>query len=103
METAEGTCILAEDRELPREPAEDAILTFKFNFGARRTSVECSDNIQSLNIFPNRSAFETYMRRTSLPSGHRLSDSGLFQSQKAKAKVKIRIWGTFQVLLNYDD
>ena len=36
METAEGTCILAEDRELPREPAEDAILTFKFNFGEKR-------------------------------------------------------------------
>ena len=36
VETAEGTCILAEDRELPREPAEDAILTFKFNFGEKR-------------------------------------------------------------------
>ena len=36
VETAEGTCILAEDRELPREPAEDAILTLKFNFREKR-------------------------------------------------------------------
>ena len=50
-----------------------------------RTSVECSDNIQSLNIFPDRDKFESYMRRTSLAGPHRLSDSGLFQSQKAKA------------------
>ena len=54
----------------------------------RRTSVECSDNIQSLNIFPGRDKFESYMRRTGGGNGpHRLSDSGLFQSQKAKAKA----------------
>ena len=52
----------------------------------RRTSVECSDNIQSLNIFPGRDKFESYMRRSG-NGPHRLSDSGLFQSQKAKAKA----------------
>ena len=50
--------------------------------------MECSDNIQSLNIFPGRDKFESYMRRTGNGNGpHRLSDSGLFQSQKAKAKA----------------
>ena len=56
--------------------------------------MECSDNIQSLNIFPDRDKFESYMRRTSLAGPHRLSDSGLFQSQKAKAKAsapKVRL------------
>ena len=53
-----------------------------------RTSVECSDNIQSLNIFPDRDRFEGYVRRTSLGGGpNRLSDSGLFQIQKAKEKA----------------
>ncbi len=78
VETAESSCIL--DRKLPDQPTEDAILRFRMDFGAGRTKVQCSDNIQNLNIFPNMTKFKEHLAKIG-GSGGRFSDSAIFKPQ----------------------
>ncbi len=70
-------CILDPDRKLPVESTKDAILRFNLDFKSNRTKVECSKNIQSINILSNREKLQHILDQHE--SCGTMCDSKMFQ------------------------
>lgn len=82
-----------DPRKLPAETGKDAILRFTLDFENNRTKVECSKNIQSINILSKREKLQEILdQHASCSSG--MCDSKMFQPVvqtkpiKAKRDVK---------------
>ena len=65
------------DRKLPVESTKDAILRFNLDFKSNRTKVECSKNIQSINILSNREKLQHILDQHE--SCGTMCDSKMFQ------------------------
>lgn len=93
VETSEFRCILDPDNHRPRGsrlrtnwpptqhgwPSGNGLVRFRLNFQTNRTEVSCSENIQSLNIFPNAEPVKAILAKAAL-GGQTFSDSGMFPS-----------------------
>ncbi|XP_059083693.1 protein GPR108-like [Tigriopus californicus] len=60
-------------------PSGNGLVRFRLNFQTNRTEVSCSENIQSLNIFPNVQPVQAILAKAAL-GGQTFSDSGMFPS-----------------------